>query len=98
MVVPQSPFRRALTFPITQKGQVTMPVEIRRLLGVGPKDRIEYVVEDGRVWVNPVVSSVERLRGKYKPIPGREQVSFEQMADEAMQDLADETIREMGAP
>jgi len=99
MVVPQAPFRRPLTFPITQKGQVTMPAEIRLLLGVGPKDRIQYTVDgDGRVWVSAVESSVERLRGKYKPVAGQEHVSFEQMADDAMQDIADETMREMSAP
>lgn len=99
MSLPVTSHRRTATFPLTQKGQVTMPAEIRRLLGVGPKDRIQYTVDgDGRVWVSAVEPSVERLRGKYKPVAGREHVSFEQMADDAMQDIADETMREMSAP
>lgn len=31
---------------ITQRGQVTVPAEVRRRLGVGPKDRLAFVIED----------------------------------------------------
>ena len=36
------------TSPLSSKGQVTVPHEIRERLGVKGGDRIEFVVEDGR--------------------------------------------------
>jgi antitoxin PrlF len=34
---------------VTQKGQVTIPVEIREHLGVQPNDRVAFTVRDGEV-------------------------------------------------
>lgn len=38
---------------ITAKGQTTIPVEVRRALGLKPGDRIDYVIRDGRVELAP---------------------------------------------
>jgi antitoxin PrlF len=43
-----------LGFAISSKGQVTLPVEVRRRLGVKPGDKIDYVVEEGRTFLRPV--------------------------------------------
>jgi AbrB family looped-hinge helix DNA binding protein len=48
------------------KGQVTIPVEIRRLLGVRPKDKVAFRVEDGRVDLWPVRSGLDEL---YQTVP-----------------------------
>lgn len=70
MAVPTARLRRPPSTPLTRKGQLTMPVEVRRHLGVGPRDRIEWVVEDdGAVRVRPARSTLESLQGKYKPVP-----------------------------
>jgi antitoxin PrlF len=34
---------------VTQKGQVTIPQEIREAMGLKPRDRVRFVIEDGRV-------------------------------------------------
>lgn len=39
---------------ISSKGQVTVPVEVRRRLGVKAGDRIAYVVKDGLTYIQPV--------------------------------------------
>ncbi|GAA1096837.1 AbrB/MazE/SpoVT family DNA-binding domain-containing protein [Nocardiopsis exhalans] len=56
---------------ITEKGQVTIPVEVRRKLGLNPGDEVEFVLEGNgaRVVRAATVPSrgkrlVERLRGK----------------------------------
>ena len=47
---------REITSKLTSKGQLTLPVEIRRHLGVGPKDKVAFVVqEDGTVQVRPAM-------------------------------------------
>jgi antitoxin PrlF len=58
---------RELESSVSPKGQVTIPVEIRRLLGVKPKDRVRFEVEDGRVRLRPARSALDEL---YRSLPG----------------------------
>ncbi len=57
---------RELLSTDTTKGQVTIPVEVRRLLGVAPRDKVAFVVEDGHVRVARRTSIVERMAGALK--------------------------------
>ncbi len=38
---------------ISSKGQITVPVEIRKRLGVKPGDRVHFVIEDGKTVLRP---------------------------------------------
>jgi len=38
---------------ISSKGQVTVPIEVRRRLGLKQGDRVEFVYEDGRTVLRP---------------------------------------------
>lgn len=55
---------------ITQKGQITIPVAMRRALGWSPYDRVEVKMGDGGVEVAPVID-IMSLGGTIKPIKGR---------------------------
>lgn len=55
---------------ITQKGQTTIPKEIRRLLNLKPKDRLFYIVEGDRVIIKPLHGDILELKGA---VPAREQ-------------------------
>ena len=97
MPLPETPYRPAMTFPITQKGQVTMPAAIRRHLGVGPKDRIQYVIEDdGRVVVKAARSRIDELGSAITEVPGREGRDYEEVRHLMLDDLADKIVRDMG--
>jgi AbrB family looped-hinge helix DNA binding protein len=50
---------------ITAKGQVTIPAEVRKHLGVGTNDRIMFIVEDsGEVKLKtPTYPTIASLRG-----------------------------------
>jgi AbrB family looped-hinge helix DNA binding protein len=82
--------RRTLTSSVTSKGQVTIPVEIRRLLQLSTSDKVAFRVEDGRVEISPLKSVAARTAGalrKYRrnpaPTAREERDSFEQaVADE----------------
>lgn len=51
---------------VTSKGQVTIPVRIRAVLGVSAGDRIEFVeVEKGRVEIIPATRSIKELDGMF---------------------------------
>jgi AbrB family looped-hinge helix DNA binding protein len=54
---------------VTVKGQVTIPQKIREKLGIGPSSEIDFVEEDGRVYIvkkktaDKGKSRFSRLRG-----------------------------------
>ena len=48
---------------VTSKGQVTIPVEIRQLLGVRARDKVVFQVEDNQVRIIRSGSVVERTAG-----------------------------------
>lgn len=51
-------------FAISSKGQVTIPADVRRRLGVKAGDKIDYVVKDGMTTIQPV-REVENPFAKY---------------------------------
>jgi antitoxin PrlF len=56
---------------VTSKGQVTLPVEARRRLGIRAGTRLEFIIkDDGRLEVVRVGGSVRDLKGML-PRPGR---------------------------
>jgi antitoxin PrlF len=60
---------------MTSKGQLTVPQEIRRRLGLEAGDRVEFVVEDDRTVIRPArteANSFEKYIGILGPFPGGE--------------------------
>ncbi len=53
---------------MTQKGQVTIPVEIRQQLGLKPKDKVRFVADADGVKVQPAESKLTKHFGAVKPI------------------------------
>jgi antitoxin PrlF len=55
------------TSTMTSKGQVTVPLAIRRQLGIGPGDRLSFSVrEDGVLEVVPETGDLMSLAGSVK--------------------------------
>lgn len=51
---------------LTRKGQVTIPAEIRKALGLEIGDRVDFELEDDRLIVSPQESAVLRTAGIFK--------------------------------
>jgi len=51
------------TSSMTEKGQVTIPVHIRRLLGLSRRDRVAFLVREGIVQIAPARSVVAQTAG-----------------------------------
>lgn len=51
---------------VSVKGQVTLPVEVRRRLGLNPRDRVRFTIEDGEVKLCRVPSV---LATSYQAVP-----------------------------
>jgi antitoxin PrlF len=52
---------------MTKKGQVTIPKEIRDMLGLKEHDKIAFAIKDGEITMKPIRGSVLDLRGSVKP-------------------------------
>jgi AbrB family looped-hinge helix DNA binding protein len=62
--------------PISSKGQVTIPREIRERLGVAAGDRIEFVIEGDNTVIRPSRPNpdpFEKYVGILGPFPGGEE-------------------------
>jgi AbrB family looped-hinge helix DNA binding protein len=59
------------TATLTTKGQITIPIDVRRALDVEAGDRVEFVqVEPGRFELIAATRSVRELKGRFGK-PGR---------------------------
>lgn len=52
---------------VTAKGQTTIPKEIRELLGLRPGDRVLFLRKGSDVVIQPLVSTLQDLRGSVTP-------------------------------
>ena len=86
---------RKATRAVTQKGQVTIPVEIRRMLEIEPYDRVVFYVEDDKVYLAPEGETIESNFGAVTPLSQPE--DFQALRDRAIEGRVDQTIKEMTA-
>lgn len=75
---------------ITSKGQVTVPVEIRRALGLKPQDKIIFRVVQGKVEVEPLPMTLEEAYGSVSPLETPE--DFAAIRAAAREERADRII------
>lgn len=78
---------------ITQRGQVTVPAEVRRALGVKPRDKIAFRLEDGAVRLSAVTFTLESAYGSVEPSERPE--DFEVVSRAAKDIKAERTVEEM---
>jgi AbrB family looped-hinge helix DNA binding protein len=77
-----------LTKVVTRKGQITVPVEIRRQLGIKEGDRVTFVVDGEEILFKRGDSVVQSTAGAFKGYGRR--LSAEQLREAAEQAIADE--------
>lgn len=78
---------------VTQRGQVTIPAEVRRLLNAKPYSKIAFRVEDSTVTIMPVEFTLEETFGSVTPLQRPE--DFEELSRLAKDEKAARTVREM---
>lgn len=83
---------RNMTSSMSQKGQVTIPLEVRERLGLKPKDRVRFRVNGDVVSIEPYRSSLDAWRGTLPPLdPPR---SWKEIEEIAHDDHAEHAARE----
>jgi len=55
-----------MTSSMSQKGQVTIPAEVRKRLGLRPKDRVRFRVQGDTVSIEPYRSNIDAW---YQTVP-----------------------------
>lgn len=78
---------------MTKKGQVTIPVEVRKALGLKPRDRVVFEIRDTEVTIRPASSDLLAGFGAVKPKTRPE--DFELMRKEVGEWLAEGMLREL---
>ena len=84
---------RELSTTVTRKGQVTVPAEIRRALGLKRGDKVAFILDDGRVRFERAHSVVERTAGAFKS--NEPPLSAEELRRAAEEAWAEDVIERM---
>ena len=85
---------RQIVTTITQGGQITLPAEVRRLLGVKPRDKVAFAIDGDEVRVVPVRWTVKSVAGSVGPPTTTEDiVKAVKAAREEMADLEAAKLR-----
>ncbi|MBI4200887.1 MAG: AbrB/MazE/SpoVT family DNA-binding domain-containing protein [Chloroflexi bacterium] len=77
---------------VTQKGQVTIPGELRKALKIKPKDKVAFTLVDGEVRLRPMTSRLLAGYGAVKPKARPE--DFHRMRQEVEEEWGEEAGRE----
>ena len=79
------------TSTVTTKGQITLPRDVRQVLGLDAGDRVDFVEVEGGFKLVPLRKDVRALKGRFA---GRveQPVTIEEMED-AIAQAAAETVR-----
>jgi len=81
---------------ITQRGQVTIPAEVRRLLGVKPRDKVAFEVDDGHVRLVPVKFTLESAYQSVPPLAKK--LTDKQMIRIVKEERAQRFVRKLQKP
>lgn len=84
---------KEITTTLTQRSQVTVPAEVRRLLGLKPRDKVTFTIAEGEVRLKPVAYSLESAYGSVKPSGKPE--DFDELSRAARDARAERTRRKM---
>ncbi len=79
---------------MTSKGQVTVPVEVRRVLDLKTHDKLAFAVENGTVRVKSVNLSLEDVFGSIRTPDGVVTGDFEDLIDEAIHEESERLTKE----
>ena len=77
---------------VTQKGQVTIPGELRKVLKIKPRDKVAFELVDGEVRLRPAPSPVEAGFAAVKPRNRPE--DFRKMRREVEEEWGEEVDKE----
>ncbi len=94
VIVVMEGIMKELITTMTQRGQVTVPAEVRRLLGLKPRDKVAFEIDDGEVRLVPVAFTLESAFGSVKPLS--EDIDFDERIQAAKEERAARLVEDLG--
>ena len=86
---------RQFTTTTTQRNQVTIPAEVRRTLGIKPRDKVAFTLDDdGQVTISAAEFSLETAYGSVKPAP--DDRDLDEIIRDAKDEKAEQTVKKLG--
>lgn len=80
---------------VTRKGQITVPVDVRRALGLREGDVVSVSVEGSTARLTPAGNFAERTAGMFRPVgPPLSAEELRVAAEEAAAEIAAERVAE----
>lgn len=76
---------------VTERGQTTLPSQVRKALGLKPHDSIIYLIEDDRVVIIPLRGDVLDLRGKLKV---KKKIDFKSLREDTKVAVTNKIVKE----
>ena len=76
---------------VTNRGQVTLPAEVRRVLGARGGDKVAFQIDGDEVRLRPARFTLDTAFGSVKP--KRRPENFEAVKDAAMEEHAEASAR-----
>lgn len=86
---------KAIVSTVTDKGQVTIPVEVRNRLGIARGQKVVFLIEGNEVRLKPERFTLESVFGSVPALPGQETDDFEDQIEEAMEEEAERIVSEL---
>ena len=88
--------RQEIPASVTDRGQVTIPAEVRRLLGLTARDKVNFVIDGETVVLRRPKYTIETAFGSLKPsVPLDGPVDWEAEIRAAKDEKADETEQKL---
>lgn len=78
---------------LTQRSQITVPAEVRRVLGLKPRDRVVFAIEGSKVTLEPAEFTLETAYGSVEPLNRPE--DLEEVAQRAKEEHVERAVRKM---
>lgn len=78
---------------LTSKGQVTIPIEVRKKLKLKPGDRVRFVEENGQIVLKPVLKDIRAAFGSIAAPAHVKRYPTQEEIDEAVADSAVERFQ-----
>ena len=78
---------------VSDKGQLTIPIDARRKLGIQPRSRVEIIVGDNEITIRPL-KSIRELRGIFRAYAEGKSSDWDTIREETMKRVAREVASE----